>query len=149
MDYAVDTVGGAIDAIRKIGENDIEVDINRFDKEVADHVKAEIIEKSITDLTTIYDGLMSKICGSADKVPQEICDATKMIYDEVRNKGGDDDSARRIAAGTITLRFLNGFIPTPQTTPNGELGGEYSGSGQKRAGTIIGACPKPVKHDFV
>lgn len=67
-------------------------------------------------IASLYSEMMKSLCSSGDKVPQELCDLAKFVYQEVVGKCGEK-AARDAAIGVLLLRLVSPALATPFNSP--------------------------------
>lgn len=86
-------------------EKSTEVDPNKKGEE-------DNLEENVEIVRGMYDELMSSFTGdeSVTKVPDEIKKASFMMFQAIKEKGGDDPDAFKMVSSFIFLRFINPVI---------------------------------------
>lgn len=101
----------------------LEINPHRFPPEMDETERDETIQANQDKLKTLYRGIMNGIIGDggtgATKVPQEICDLCRSVYDDVLKATGDPKTARSAVVGTLMLRFVSPALVSP-----GSIGGD-------------------------
>lgn len=103
-----------------------------------DEKKKEMAATNIRKLGEIYQNLMNNLAKSVDKMPQEMRDVAALLYAAIKNKGGDDQTARNGASASIILRLLNPALLQPDVNaPNKDSLPLLENNEQRRAALLL------------